>query len=580
MDLKPFYLILVTSLLSGCASLQPPPTESLVNDDYSLVKNYMSQYIPKAMKRAKMTGLSVALVDADKIVWSEGFGYADKAAKQPATAQTLYRAGSVSKLFTAIGIMQLVEQGRIDIDQPLQTYVPEFSINSRFGSIDEITLRNTLSHHSGIPDSYIDGMWADNPESYKTVATYLHDYYTGSAPNTVFGYSNAGYSLAGHALENVSNQAFSQYQQERILDVLSMTNSNFAMRVDNPSMSESYMKNKLVEELGLRDIPAGGLVTNVIDLSQLVIETLAVNNGKTRVLKSATLEAMMKPQRYESAYELTALNGLGFMHHPNIFSARYDAIGHGGQTMAHSAFVISVPELQIGAVLLGNTLNEGVLQDIMTELLRVAYPVKTGKALDLSDPPARATLPGTETSFNGQYATEVGLVSISKGPKKYAVKAMGQKLALAKDKKGKFTAKLKLLGFIPIEVAGPLYARDVNGTKLLVIDDKSTRVVFAKQIKEQSEHPEWHKRLGEYTPMNSIDTPIEMFQAPDITLGYQEGFYYLKLDRKKLGHPQYPIHIVDDTSAVGQGTGRGAGETIFAGDDNTLTIAGLVYVKK
>ena len=84
------------------------------------------------MKNADVTGLSIALVDDQRVVWAQGFGYADKAANIKATADTTYHLGSIAKVFTATAAMQLAEQGKLDIDQPIQKYLPEFSIKSRY----------------------------------------------------------------------------------------------------------------------------------------------------------------------------------------------------------------------------------------------------------------------------------------------------------------------------------------------------------------------------------------------------------------------------------------------------------------
>ena len=109
------------------------------------------------MKKNSVTGLSIALVDDQRIVWAEGFGYADQEKKIPATADTLYRVGSISKLFTDTAAMQLVEQGKLDIDQPLKKYIPNFSIKSRYPDTAEITPRQLMTHHSGLPRDRLKG---------------------------------------------------------------------------------------------------------------------------------------------------------------------------------------------------------------------------------------------------------------------------------------------------------------------------------------------------------------------------------------------------------------------------------------
>lgn len=95
-------------------------------------QEFMTETIRKEMKKNKVTGLSVVLVDSDRTIWAEGFGYADLATKQSVAADTLFKVGSFSKVSTATAIMQLAEQGKLDIDQPLQTYISEFCMKSRF----------------------------------------------------------------------------------------------------------------------------------------------------------------------------------------------------------------------------------------------------------------------------------------------------------------------------------------------------------------------------------------------------------------------------------------------------------------
>ena len=140
--------------------------EATALGDYEYTKQYMSWLIKKEMKRNNITGLSIALVDGQKVVWSAGFGYADKVNNIPATSQTVYGAGSISKLFTATATMQLAEQGKIDIDKPLQTCLPRFSIKTRFPDAGPITPRNIMTHHSGLPSDLRKGMWSKKPEPF------------------------------------------------------------------------------------------------------------------------------------------------------------------------------------------------------------------------------------------------------------------------------------------------------------------------------------------------------------------------------------------------------------------------------
>lgn len=608
---RPYLAVLVAqlALLASCSTLKPPATDALLADDYTLVKAYLHEYIPKAMKRAEITGLSVALIDGQRIVWTQGFGLADKEASIPATADTRYRAGSVSKLFTAIAVMQQVEAGQLSLDAPLSRSVPEFKLKSRFGSIDAITLRNTLSHHSGIPGAYIDGMYSLEPESFKTVADHLGNYYAAYPPNTVFSYSNAGYSLAGYAVENASERPFVDYMEERVLEPFGMKASNFSMDVSDALVAKSYWNDKPVEELSLRDLPAGGLVTDVGDLSQLVRflhantsqdpavddsspdprpgDDCHTDDGRAEdcraVISRDSLSQIIAAQEYDSPYELSHFNGIGFLQYYGLLNGNFRAVGHGGQTMAHSASLITVPELKLGVVLLANSPDfSGVLGEITNEILKVAYPVKAGKALGESVSVNKMPLPGSEAGFEGIYASEYGLVSITGAAPKYKVRALGTKLSLVPGKSEGHTLKMKLFGFIPVASDEfdrmTFHARRTDTDKLIVMDTGTEQVVVATEVTRGGRNQAWDARLGRYEPTNPIDTDIKGFHVPQVVLGYEDGLYFLD-EGKGNAASRVALEIMSDTEATFQGVGRGLGETLLATGGTTIAHQGLVFDK-
>jgi len=118
--------------------------------NYAPVIARLSRDIPALMAKSREAGLSIALVDGQRVVWARGFGYGDVAARKRTTADTLFHIGSVAKTFTAAAVMQLVERGLVNLDAPLSRYVPGFSLRPRFrGNV--ITVRSVLDHHAGIP---------------------------------------------------------------------------------------------------------------------------------------------------------------------------------------------------------------------------------------------------------------------------------------------------------------------------------------------------------------------------------------------------------------------------------------------
>lgn len=584
---KHFLVTLLSSslalLLSSCTSLKPPSEHQLINDDYSLVKKYMTRFIDREIKHGDITGLSIALIDDQKLVWSEGFGLADKANQRDATPDTLYRAGSVSKLFTALATMQLVEAGKIDLDAPLAEYVPEFKLKSRHGTTDTITLRNVLSHHSGIPSDIIDGMWAEQPDSFKTVATRLSDYYSATPPDTVFSYSNVGYSLAGHAVENTSGEPYSAYVTQHVLTPLGMGNSNISLNTENALLAKSYWKGDEFDELPLRDLPAGGLVTNVVDLSRLVMEIHSLHAGKPGVIQPNSYSSMVTPGQYNSPYVIDNINGLGFFVTRQMLNGQFAAVGHDGQTMAHSATMISIPDIKLGVVILGNSPDRsGTFHRIADELLKVAYPVKTGRSLDKSTKSSTTPLPGKKTNFNGDFISELGFIRITGDTSNYTVSVGDETMKLKPVKTGGYQLSVKVLGFLSLS-PGPLkklrfYAREANNKKFLVIDNGTHRQLIATQVATQPQNTAWHTRLGEYTITNPIPTDIDMLELKRPALQYRDGYYMIASNDSE-DNTRLLLNIINDNEATIQGLGRGMGETVLVKEDGTIVHAGLIFKK-
>src|SRR5947209_5175195 len=182
-----------------------PPAKS-----YSEVAKALEALIKHEVADKDLPALSIALVDDQTIVWAKGFGYADAAAKKPATAETVYRVGSVSKLFTDLAVMQLVDRGTLDLDAPVTKYLPDFKPISKYDKA--ITLRMLMSHRAGLVREPPVGHYfdADNPSLAKTVES-LNRTELVYEPEKRTKYSNAGIATVGFVLEETQKQAFPRY---------------------------------------------------------------------------------------------------------------------------------------------------------------------------------------------------------------------------------------------------------------------------------------------------------------------------------------------------------------------------------
>ena len=415
-------ILLLTISIAGCSGAPTRP-ESVGRGDYAKVAEYVTALVRHEMKKRDVTGLSIALVDDQRVVWAEGFGYADKAGTVPASPETVYRAGSISKLFTATAAMQLAERGKMDIDRPLGDYLPGFSIRTRFADAAPVTPRSIMTHHSGLPSDYLKGMWTRNPEPFTRVADHIKDEYAANPPGTVFSYSNLGVTLLGDAIGKVAGRDFASHVRDEILLPLGMTRSSFSPSADRtPLAAKGYRKGTEAEEPPLRDVPAGGLNTSVLDLSRFVRMVLAGGKaGDRQLVKPETLAEMLRPQNTDVPLDLDFRVGLGWMLGGlgDIDIRNGGPVAHhAGATLLFHGQMIVLPERKLGVVVLANSDTAGrVVGKVASEALKLALEAKTGDRQPEWEKPE-----GSEGSlskealqrYEGWYATPVGAVNVRK----------------------------------------------------------------------------------------------------------------------------------------------------------------------
>ena len=203
----------------------------------------LSGEIPAALRARHTAGLSIALVDGDRTVWARGFGWADRAGGVPVTADTLFHIGSSAKTMTAAAVMQLVEQGRVDLDAPLSRYVPEFSLLPRFPG-STITVRSVLDMHSGIPGDINNGLISvGGPiRGYRGwLLGALRREFPERRVDTAWAYSNSGFVLLQNLVENVTGQDFDAYTREHLFDPMGMPSTTFDdASVPDAALSRGY----------------------------------------------------------------------------------------------------------------------------------------------------------------------------------------------------------------------------------------------------------------------------------------------------------------------------------------------------
>ncbi len=579
-------------LMGGCAGGPPAKPAAGIVGDYEYVKQYIRWLIDRQMRKHDVVGLSLALVDDQRVVWAEGFGQADRERDIAATAETIYRVGSITKLFTATAAMQLAEQGRLDLDRPVATYLPEWTVKTRVPEAPPITLRHLLTHHSGLPPNILRGMWSSRPAAYTSALEDLKDAYVLTAPDQVFSYSNIGMTVVGAAIERVNGEPYAAYVTRTVLRPLGMHSASLDQgAAASPLMSQGYRDGEREEEAKLRDLPAGGLNASVLDLARFIQMVCAQGRaGERQILNADTVAEMLRVQNGAVALDLDfhlglgwMLSSLGEMDLPNVGTVAH----HGGATFLFQSQLVVVPEHKLGLVVLCNTSTcREVVSDISKELLKLALEVKTGIAKEEttpSDEPGPPFSPQQLAEYKGWYNTIAGLVRVTQSGHHLDAEVMGKSFRLVPHQGGEVGLEYRLLGLFRMHLGEldriRLSRETITGREVLIARDRRPRrMLVGERISATPIPAAWLRRLGTYEIVN-LGEDLPYLQR--IRLSAQDGLLVMsrRVTRPEPLEMSHALAPVSETEAAVRGIGFGLGETIEViqeGGEERVRYAGYV----
>jgi len=494
---------LAAAIAPGLRAAEPTPAPKPAKPtDYGKAIARLEQIADEELKRGLIPGVSIALVDDQQTVCARGFGLADKARRVPATPQTVYRVGSISKLFNAMAVMQLVEQGKLDLDKPVTGYDPQFRIVNPFDGSPPVTLRQLLCHRSGmVRESPVGGYFDPSQPTIAATVASLSPCVLVYPPGTRTKYSNIGATVAGHVVEHAAGMPFAEYQRKHLLEPMGMHGSAFLVNAEiRKRLAAGAMEVadgrggfRTIEaphfELGT--IPAGNLYTTAEDLARFVRVLLAGGRaGQRQLLKPETLRQMFTVQL--SAEK----SGFGLGFHVGRFR-RHAAVTHMGAVYGFTSSVTVLPEEKLGVVVLANAdITTGPvhkLNDLALGLLleaRLAEPMPAEKAASAGSP---AGLPADAASLAGDYESESYWARVELRGEKLTAILSGRAIALAPAGGDKFTADGLLLDREPVvfeREGGRVSGFTARGQKFRRVDPNRT-----------PEPPkEWKRLLGSYGP--------------------------------------------------------------------------------
>lgn len=484
-------------VLAGCVPDAPRRAgETGLRAGYREAAEALAGMIEREREQKDLAAVSIAVVDRDGLVWAAGFG--EQAPGVPASPETAYRVGSVSKLFTDIAVMQLAEAGELDIDAPVADYLPDFAPGGATAD-NPITLRQLMSHRSGLVREPPQGHYFDDTGTTlaATVAS-LNGVPLVYEPGSLFKYSNAGVAVAGHVLEAASGEPFAAYVKRAVLDPLGMSSSAFVPEpgvVDD--LAQAYMwglDRPRFEapgfELGMA--PAGSMYSTVLDLARFMEAMFRRGEGEHgRILEPETLESMWEPQ-YGPPGGASGY-GLGFF---VVESDGRRHVGHDGAIYGFSTALLFQPDEGIGVVVASAV--DGT--NTFTSDVAVAANVYMSAARDGEPTPAEA-LRGTDPlapelarELEGAYGEGEAAVELDERNGRLFLTPL----------RGGFTAEVRARGDTLVVdgklASGARYVRDGTGLVALA-DAPSDRVPLPRQPSQGLPPPppaHWEGLIGEY----------------------------------------------------------------------------------
>ncbi|HEX6889593.1 MAG TPA: serine hydrolase domain-containing protein [Chryseolinea sp.] len=353
--MKSLLIIILFLGYGGCEKLADSDKELVPDDIRKIIGEFESELRMDLGKDSIDGSISAAIVSGDNIIWSTALGYADRVNKVPADTSTIYRAGSISKSFTAFLMMRLVEKGTIKLTDPVDLYLPEIRKLRGYSDSTRITFLQLASHTSGLcrePQLEDADVGRIDDWEEKLIASIPTCYFIGR-PGSRYEYSNIGFGILGLALSRATGKPFMQLMQNEVFVPLKMRRSFYvipesltaklALGMEGGPTEVIDTESPKAEHLGRGyKVPNGGIYTTPNDLARFMI----CNLGYKSILTKESLELMQTekgplPNKY----------GLGFMIFQND---QLYVVGHNGKVLGYTSQFAFEKESEYGVILMRN----------------------------------------------------------------------------------------------------------------------------------------------------------------------------------------------------------------------------------
>jgi D-alanyl-D-alanine carboxypeptidase len=382
------------SLSVHAQSTAPPPNAANVGSDADVLgaERLFSAWIEGQIAYRGLPGVAVGVVSDQDLIWSKGFGFADIKGKVPMTPTTKFRMASNSKLFTAIAIMQLREEGKLGLDDPVVKYLPWFKAKPAGDDDGPVTIEQLLSHSSGLQREAADHWSSYQFPTTEELTRLYPDRQAAFAPSVRWKYSNLGFAVAGLVVEKVSGERWADYVEQNIFKPLAMDDSSVDKKVSGLAVPYGRrMPDGTREVLPFVDArgmaAATGLTSNVVDMAKFISAQFRRGpRGGSQIVSSASWREMLRVRSVEENW--SSGTGLGF-DIKRVKDRTY--IGHGGGYPGNTTQTLIQLDDKVGVIVLTNTNDSNpadIAQLLMATVGQAAAKAATQKPAGVAWDPA------------------------------------------------------------------------------------------------------------------------------------------------------------------------------------------------
>ena len=587
-------LIIVLSSILLCLNCRPLNSDRPVfkEGDLSGAVSALDTIIRNNLKHQRIPGAAVALVHEGRIIFSRCYGYGDTKKKAAVTEDTYFMVGSLTKSFTALAVLKLIEQGKIDLHADIRNYIPDFSIRNLYDSETPITVNHLLTHTSGLMVDYYAHFTDGKKYSNADLLSQLREEYLCFKPGSACKYSNIGYRLLGMIIEQITGERFESYLEKEIFKPLGLDRSSFNY-TDGMAlhMSKGHNGDTEISRVDNEDKSASGLFSTLRDLTgflKFLSSEAAPSSGG--ISSSQIIDSIIKNNHaIDTFYDSKNIYSSGWYLNSYQFKGVRTVLSSSGNINGFSTAMTYLPEERLGIVILTNS-SRGwkANMEVIAKGLRGILDVFKGPGTPRPEGEHQKNIRSTAEyeSLCGRYVGFGPIVDIFQKKNKLYAKFKGPAALLIPEGDGVFKPVIRIL-FMDIRVARFTeyesirfrFGKNRRGDKFLYMEARVGESTFSIPLHhtQKSNIPKTYGRYYGIWALNESETypNILKLYLPSNQLAFfeKDGWPMIKINTW-MGEGQLLVVPLSENLARIAGSGE-----IISLNDDTVNYIGLCFKK-